>query len=161
MTKAEFDRKVMQLIQDSGLAGMGDISDIFNSVTSAIGSAANYVGNAISSGVNLIGSNAASLITPLATAGTTILTAKAQADIAKAQAPAMMAQQLAQQGINMNSPQAQQLLQQVAQNGVTYPNGGYAIPPVYGNSSSIPSWLLPVGFGGAALVAVLLLKKKR
>jgi hypothetical protein len=59
---------------------------------------------------------------------------------------------LAQQGANMTSPKATQLLADIAANGVAQTPQG---------PSSMPSWLLPVGIAGAALLAILFIAKKR
>lgn len=64
---------------------------------------------------------------------------------------ALLQQLLQQQGANFNSPGATQLLADIAANGVSATSQG---------PSSLPSWLLPVGLAGAALVTILLMSKK-
>jgi Sec-independent protein translocase protein TatA len=63
-----------------------------------------------------------------------------------------MQSQLAAQGMNFNSPAAQDVLQDVAAQGVEATPGG---------PSALPPWVLPAAIGVAALGAVMLLGKKK
>lgn len=66
----------------------------------------------------------------------------------------LMQQLLSQGGANFTSPNATQLLADIAANGVEASPQG---PPV---ANALPSWALPVGLiGGGALLLVMLLKK--
>jgi hypothetical protein len=64
---------------------------------------------------------------------------------------ALLQQLISQQGANLTSPNATQLLADIAANGVSATPAG---------PSSMPSWLLPVGLAAAALLAIIFIAKK-
>ena len=120
------------------IAGLGDwLSSAVKTVTGGISS----VGSAITS-------NSGAIVGVLDAYGK-MQTQKAAAQVAinAAQQQAILQAQAAR---NLTGPQAMTYLSQ-SNPGITFPN----------QPSSMPSWLLPLGLGAAALVLVLMLSQKR
>lgn len=146
MTEAEFNKRLLALLQKNPqvqMHGMDGLADIFSSIKNTIVS----VGSSLVSGVKTLGSTLAkgakstlSVFSGdtgkqlLETAGT-VFVAKTTMDIAKSQAQAQAASNqnsvataLAAQGINVNSPEGQALLRDVANSGIVGAGGQTLFP---------------------------------
>ncbi|MHB8414597.1 MAG: hypothetical protein ACYDB1_04320 [Acidiferrobacteraceae bacterium] len=95
--------------------------------------------------------------TPVVASGSALAQAVAPSYTGGAAAPqsgvsaSLLSQLLAQQGIGMSSPAAQQVVGQVASQGVTQTAYG---PPA-GSGSGLPSWVVPAGIAGVVAVKVI------